>query len=377
MRNVVRYIATALGLVLVIGVLAGVKISQISKLIAFGEQAQASGPPPEAVGTAVAQISPVQSTLTTVGTVMSAQGVTVSTEVPGVVVKLGFQSGEQVKAGDVLVRLDTKVEKAQLAAAQARLELAKTNIERTRTLVNSGAVSSQQADDDESSLKAARSDVDALRAQIALKTIRAPFSGRLGIRQVNLGQYLSPGDPVAILETEESLFVDFTLPQQQLGTVSVGVPVAIDFDAHAGKPIEGRIDAIEPVIDATTRQLSIRASVSNADEQLRKGMFVNVSVIVGEQKPSVMVPATAIVYASYGDSVFIVEPSDDSEIKTVRQSFVRLGAELGDYVVIEEGLESGQEVVVAGAFKLRNGVKVKVDNTVLPNPSITPDVENR
>lgn len=383
-----RYVVTILGLLVVVGGLAALKADQIGMLIAFGEEAQAAGPPPEPVGTATSELASLEGVLTAVGSVASARGVAVSTEVPGVVTHIDFESGDEVRAGEVLVRLDTKVERAQLASAVARRELAETTLARTRQLVARGALSSQQLDTDESTLKTASSEVDALRAQIALKTIRAPFSGRLGIRQVNKGQYLSPGTAVAILETDQSLYVDFTLPQQRLADVREGMPIRVTFEGHEGAPIEGTIAAVEPSIDASTRQVRLRGSVPNDADVLRPGMFVNVTVVLGQNAPSVVVPATAVVHASYGDSVFVVadKPADEPGMrqtpdgKTVlvaRQKFVRTGPQRGDFVAIEEGLAAGEAVVVAGAFKLRNGAPVVVDNTVLPEMSLDPQVENR
>lgn len=383
-----RYVLTLFGLLLVVGGLAAVKGSQIGSLIAFGEEAQAAGPPPEPVGTATAERTTLEGVLTAVGSVASAQGVAVSTEVPGVVTDLRFESGARVRAGDVLVRLDTKVERAQLAQAMARKQLAELTVERSRTLVSRGALSTQQQDTDESELKSATAQVDMLRAQIALKTIRAPFDGTLGIRQINLGQYLSPGTAVAELETDKSLYVDFTLPQQRATEVKEGMPIRVTVGSRSGPPLMGVIAAIEPAVDASTRQIRLRGSVPDPSDFLRPGMFVEVSVLLGEGAPTVIVPITAVVFASYGDSVFIVEDKaaeapgmretpDGKPVRTARQQFVKTGTQRGDFVEITAGVDEGTEVVIAGAFKLRNGAPIVVDNRVLPSPSLNPEVQNR
>lgn len=382
-----RYVTAIAVVLLAVGGLAAIKADQIGQLIAFGEQAQAAGPPPEAVGTSRAETMTLEGTLDAVGSVVSARGVAVSTEVPGVVVAVNFESGQRVRAGEVLVELDTKVERAQLASAQARRDLARANLERTRTLVAKGIVTSQQRDDDVSALKAAKAEVQALQAQIALKSIRAPFDGTLGIREVNLGQYLSPGTSVALLETVESLYVDFTLPQQELTLLRESQPVRVTLNAGKGPTLQGRVAALEPAVNSSTRQLRVRATVDDPQSLLRSGMFVNVAVVRGQAEPEVVVPATAIMRASYGDSVYVVadKPEDEPgmrqtpEGKTVQvaqQVFVKTGTERGDFVAIDEGLQAGQQIVVAGGFKLRNGAPIVVDNSVLPefklNPEVTP-----
>lgn len=384
----VRYFFTVVALLLVIGGLVAIKGSQLASLMAFGEQAQAAGIPPEPVGTAIATKAPLEGILTAVGSVTSAQRVAVSTEVPGVVTEVRFESGAKVTAGDVLVRLDTKVERAQLSQALASRQLAEVTAQRSRTLFARGALSTQQQDTDDSQLKSASAQVEMLRAQIALKTIRAPFSGTLGIRQVNLGQYLSPGTSVAELETETSRFVDFSLPQQRASEIREGMPLRVRLSDASGSILEGTIAVIEAAVDASTRQLQLRGSVPDPAGTLRPGMFVEVEVVLAAGEPTVVVPTTAVVHASYGNSVFVVGDRDPDEpgmrttpdgktVRTARQHFVKTGSQRGDFTAILAGIEDGAEVVVAGAFKLRNGAPIVVDNSVLPTPSMTPDVVNR
>jgi membrane fusion protein (multidrug efflux system) len=371
-----RYLVPLAVLVAIIAGLGGVKFKQISTLLHAGELAQKMGPPPESVSTAVATEESWEGTLSTVGTVAAVRGVAVSNESPGVVTAIHFESGQLVRAGQVLVELDTSVERAQLASAEARKELADVSAGRSRQLAQREAASKAQLDADEAQLKTSSADFGALKAQIDRKTVRAPFAGRLGIRNVNLGQYLQPGTPVTVLESLGSVYVDFTLPQQYLGEVKVGTPVRVTMAGPGGTPLSGTVGAVDPTVDAVTRTIKLRASVPNNKDKLRPGMFVNVEVVRGERKKVVTAPLTAVVHASYGDSVFVVENGPDGKSKAARQQFVRLGGARGDFVAILDGVKSGQELVTAGAFKLRNGAPVAVHNEVKPTPALQPHVDN-
>ena len=373
-----RYVLTVLGILAVIGLLAAIKGAQIAKLIGFGKQMEAMGPPPEAVSTAIAEEQEWEELLTSVGSVTTARGVALSTDVPGVVTAIRFESGAAVRAGQVLVELDSAVERAQLASAVARRELANTNVTRSRQLVKTGTLAPQALDNDEAALRAATTDADAISAQIAKKTIKAPFAGKVGIRQVNLGQYLQPGTPVTMLEGAETAHVDFTLPQQRLAEVSVGMPVRITLDdaGDAGAAVvEGaKISTVDPTLDNATRTIHLRADV--ADEKanvLRPGMFVKVAVVLPKKGKYTVVPATALIHATYGDSIFVVEDK-----KKARQQFVRLGESRGDFVAILDGVKPKQEIVTAGAFKLRNNWPVTIDNSKKTvDPSLAPKPENK
>ena len=387
----VRIIVTIVAVLVVIAALGGVKAAQIKSLMAFGQKAMADGPPPEAVGARAAELHAWEGTIEAIGSVASAKGVAISAEAAGTVTKIHFESGRMVKAGDVLVELDTSVERAQLASAIARRELAKTSFGRTTGLAERGAVTAAQRDAEESQVKASSADVAALQAMIARKTVRAPFAGKLGIRSVNLGQYLNPGTPVAVLESIDSAYVDFSLPQQRLADVKVGMPVRMTLAAEGeGKPeiIEGQIAAIEPSVDASTRSVKVRASAASKEDKLRPGMFVDVEVVLPDQKQHVTVPLTSVVRAPYGDSVFIVEDKkpeepgirqtpDGKPVKTARQQFVRTGGQKGDFVAILDGVQAGQVVVTNGAFKLRNGAPVFVTDVAVPEPKIDPRLKNR
>jgi membrane fusion protein (multidrug efflux system) len=380
-------------------VLAGTKFAQISSLIRFGKAAQAAGPPPEAVGTAVAKGAAWESLLESVGSVAAGRGVTISNEVPGLVRAIRFDSGAKVRPGQVLVELDASVERAQLSSLQARRDLATASATRTRKLETSGASTKAQLDSDEAQLKTVSADARALEAEIEKKTIRAPFGGKLGIRSVNLGQYLNPGTPITVLESLDAVYVDFTVPQQQVARVPVGTSVRIALPGtQPPRTLTGKIAAVDPNADPLTRAVNLRASVdkeqgdAQADKtdpgELRPGMFVNVSVVLPDRANVVFVPATAIMRAPYGNSVYIVEDRKDQAghplsgpdgrpAKVARQQFVRVGVTRGDFVAIDEGVTAGQEVVVLGAFKLRNGAALIVNNEIqLPN-SQTPNPPNR
>lgn len=369
-----RYLIAILGVLVVVGGLGAVKAAQIGKLISFGKAAQAAGPPPEAVSSAVAEEQVWEATLTAVGSVASGKGVAIANDAPGVVTRIHFESGAVVKQGQVLVELDTSVERAQLASAIARRELAMTTAGRTRALGAQGAVSQAQVDADEAQLRTATTDVEAIQAQIARKIVRAPFAGRLGIRHVNLGQYLPPGTAVTTLESVEAVHVDFTLPQQRLSEIAVGMPIRISVDGADGA-IEGKIGAIDPAVDGSTRHLKIRGDFAAHDDRLRAGMFVNVSVILPEKRNVIVIPATALVHAPYGDSVFVID--ETSPQKVARQQFVRVAESRGDFVAVADGLKAGDRVVTAGAFKLRNGAAVVIDDTKQAKPELAPKPANR
>jgi membrane fusion protein (multidrug efflux system) len=289
----------------------------------------------------------------------------------------------------VLVELDANVERAQLASLKARRELAASNAQRTRNLAASGAYTKAQLDADEAQLKTVAADVGALEAQIERKVVRAPFAGKLGIRLINLGQYLNPGTPVAVLESLEAVFVDFTIPQQELARIPVGAATRIVLPGtHPPQTLDGKVAAVDPNVDPTTRAVKLRASVKDEKDELRPGMFVNISVLLPERVSVVSVPATAILRAPYGDSVYVVETRKDEKgrpvngpdgkpAKVARQQFVRVGQARGDFVAIAEGVTAGQQVVTQGAFKLRNGAPVMVSNEVKLTPSLTPRPENR
>ena len=359
------------------------------KLIGMGKQFQAMGPPPEAVGSAPATAETWETTVSAVGSISSLRNVAVSAEVPGTVSKIRFESGQIAKEGQMLVELDAEVEKAQLASVDARRDLAARNAERSRKLAAGNVISKAQLDDVEAQFKTATTDTAALRAQVERKIIRAPFRGRLGIRAVNVGQYLTPGTQVTTIDAMGGTFVDFTLPQEELSIVAVGLPVRVTMEgAKESTSMKGTISAIDPTVDAATRNVKVRAAIPELPGTPRPGSFVTVDVIKPTKAEVVAVPATAVVHASYGDSVFVIEDKkpgspgmdkspDGKPVKIARQQFVRTGAARGDFVAITKGVTAGQQVVSAGAFKLRNNAPVVVDNTVQAKPQLAPHPENR
>lgn len=381
------YLLVAAGLLVVVGLLGGIKGAQIGKLIGMGKQFQVMGPPPEAVGSAEAQAATWETTVSAVGSISSLRNVAVSNEVPGTVSKVRFESGQIAKEGQVLVELDAEVERAQLASADARRDLAGRNTERSQKLAAGNVISKAQLDDAEAQLKTATTDTAALRAQVERKVIRAPFRGKLGIRAVNVGQYLTPGTTVTTLDAMGGTFADFTLPQEELAAVAVGLSVRVTMEGKK-EALAGTITAIDPTVDPTTRNVKIRAAIPELPDSPRPGSFVTVEVVTPAKAQVVAVPTTAIVHASYGDSVFVIEDKkpgspgmdktpDGKTVQIARQQFVRTGAARGDFIAVTKGVAAGQQVVSAGAFKLRNNVPVVVDNTVQAKAELAPHPPNR
>jgi membrane fusion protein (multidrug efflux system) len=341
-------------------------------------QAAAFQPPPEAVTTVIAAKEAWNSSLTAIGTVAAVQGVTVSADLPGTVDHIAFDSGRAVREGDVLVRLDTRQEQAQLAAAEAARDLALLNFGRMQGLVSDGAIARAEYDRAAAEQKQTEARVGEIRATIERKTIRAPFSGMLGIRQVNLGQYLSPGDAVAPLQSLHPIYVNFGVPQQDAPRMHLGRTVRVTLGDRAARPLLGRITAVDSVVNEATRNVQIQATLPNQDGSLRPGMFVQAEVVLSANRSVIAVPASAISYAPYGDSIFVVGDLKDAEgraYRGVRQQFVKLGGARGDQVAIVEGVTAGDEVVTSGVFKLRNGAAVLVNNQVRPgnNPAPKPE----
>jgi len=359
-----------------VGVLGVVKVLQIQAAIA---QASSFLPPPEAVTTIKAGRERWPATLGAIGTVHAARGVTVSADLPGVVESITFESGRPVREGEVLVRLDARQERAQLAAAEAQRDLARLNLDRVRGLVEQGILAQAELDRVSAEHKQAEARVGEIRATIDRKLIRAPFSGALGIRQVNLGQYLNAGDPIVPLQALDPVHVLFSVPQQRVGEMRVGGEVQVTAEGFTGEPVTGRITAIDSVVDEATRNVQVEATLANPGGRLRPGMFVQAHVRTGDTASILSLPASAVSYAPYGDSVFVVSEMKgpgDVPYKGVRQQFVKLGAARGDQVAVVSGIEAGDEVVTSGAFKLRNGAAVLVDNSVQPGNSPAPKPED-
>ena len=366
-----RIILAIVGLVIVIAALAAVKASQIGAMIKQGKNFV---PPPEAVTSALVRADSWTTDLTAVGTLTAVQGVTVAAEMVGKVVKIEFEPGTSVKRGDLLVRQDTSSEEAQLPGLVAEVKLARNDLERARKMAAEKIISQADYDKAVATHDQAVAAVNNIHSTIGKKTIRAPFGGRLGIRQVNLGQMLREGDPIVTLQTLSPIFVDFTLPQQQLAQLRPGRPVRVTCDALPGETIEGRITTINPLVDSDTRNIKVQATVANNAAKLRPGMFVNVAVGLPERRKVLTIPATAVLYAPYSDSVFVIE--DGKGGKQLRQQFVRLGEKRGDFVAVTSGLKEGETIVSTGVFKLRNGQSVAINNKLAPAFQQSPKPEN-
>jgi membrane fusion protein, multidrug efflux system len=358
----------------IIAALGFVKYRQIQFAIAQG----AYQPPPEAVTTIVAQQDTWPSTLSAIGTVAAVQGVTVSADLPGIVDRIAFDSGKWVRQGEVLVELDTRQERAQLAAVEAQRDLAGVNYSRMQGLLKEGIISRADYDTAAAGQKETEARVGEIRATIERKTIRAPFSGVLGLRQVNLGQYLSAGDPIVPLQALNPVYVNFGIPQQEASQAKIGRPVRVSARDLAGPEFGGRVTAVDSVVDPATRNIQVQATLANPNGKLRPGMFVQAQLVVGASQSVIAIPTSGVNYAPYGDSVFVVTDLKDEKGKPyrgVRQQFVKLGGSRGDQVAVLSGVKPGDEVVTSGVFKLRNGAAVQINNKVVPenNPAPKPE----
>jgi membrane fusion protein (multidrug efflux system) len=368
-----KILLTILILGVVLGPIVGLKFVQISSLIAYGGEMQAAGMPPTPVGSAVAEAQQWENILTSVGSLRPVQGVTLSAELGGKVVEIAVENGAAVKKGDLLVRLDTSSEEAQLASAEANVRLAAVNLERSKDLLAKETVAQAEFDAADATHKQAAAQVANVRALLDKKIIRAPFDGRVGIRMVNVGQTVRDGDVLIPLQALNPIFIDFSIPQQQLGRLAVGQKVRVQVQG-VSDPVEGTINAINPQVDAATRNVLVQATLPNAEERLRPGMFASVSVLLPTTDSVVAIPTTAVMRAPYGDSVFVVDQKDGAMV--ARQQFVRLGASRGDYVTVLDGLRPGDRVVSAGAFKLRNNMPISLNDEMQPAASLTPTPSN-
>jgi membrane fusion protein, multidrug efflux system len=360
--------------VLLLGTLGFVKFRQVKSAIAHAS----FQPPPDAVTSVVVQQAQWPSTLSVIGTMEAVQGVMVSADLPGTVDKINFDSGKAVRQGEILVELDTKQERAQLAALEAQRDLAKLNFDRMKQLVNEGVISRVEYDQATAQQRSTEANVSEIRATIARKTIRAPFTGVLGIRKINLGQYLAGGNPIVQLQALNPIYVNVGIPQQSVTQVKVGRTLRITTDEMAGKVFTGRVTAIDSVVDEATRNIQVQATLANPGGVLRPGMFVQVELGLGQSASVIALPASAVNYAPYGNSVFVIEDMKDPKgqsYRGVRQQFVKVQGSRGDQVAVIEGLKPGEEVVTSGVFKLRNGAKVQVNNKVQPgnNPAPKPE----
>jgi membrane fusion protein, multidrug efflux system len=371
-----RLIITLVALAAIIGGLGFVKYRQVEVAIAQGASFQM---PPTAVTTVVAQRETWPSTLTVIGTAAAVEGVTVSADLPGTIDKIHFESGQWVHEGDILVELDTRQERAQLANLEAQRDLAGINYGRAQELVKAGVISHSEYDNANAQQKATEAQVGDIKAAIARKTIHAPFTGLLGIRQVSLGQYLAAGQAIVSLQSVDPIYVNFGVPQQNATSMTPGRVVRVTNSDLPAIALPGKITALDSVINEQTRNIQVQATLANKGNKLRPGMFVQVELPLGQPRQVVPLPASAINYAPYGDSVFIVTQMKDAKgnsYRGVRQQVVKVEGSRGDQVAITSGLNPGDEVVSSGVFKLRNGAPVQVNNTVKPENNQSPKPEN-
>ena len=367
-----RGLGIAMGLLIAILIFVlGIKALQIGKMMSS----------PKMMPSVTVTSAPVKEEnwppkLSAVGSVSAAQGAVISAELAGIVSEISFENGAEAKKGDVLMKLDTSQEEALLRSAAAEAQLARTDLERSRDLAMKKVVSSAELDSAQSKFTRLNAVVDQMRSNIAKKTVIAPFDGQLGIRQVNVGQMINAGQQVIALTSLDSVYVDFALPEQHLSKLTKDLEVRVRVDALPGREFKGKLTAINSMLDPVTRNVPLQATFENPDHALHPGMFAKVDVMLPETKKTIVIPGSAVSYAPYGDSVFVIEkqkdPKTGKESLALRQQFVRIGETRGDFVSVTQGLKAGQEVVGTGVFKLRNGMVVTINNDLAPKPELNP-----
>jgi membrane fusion protein, multidrug efflux system len=362
-----------LGLVALVVVLLLIKGLQIFTMASSGKNMT---PPPVTVTSAVVKEENWSPVLPAIGSVSAVQGAIVATELGGVVSEIKFQNGGVAKKGDVIVKLDASQEEALLRSAEAEAELARTDLERAQGLASQKVVSKAELDAAESKFRRLTAIADQMRSNIRKKTLVAPFDGQLGIRQVNVGQMINAGQQIVPLTSLDPVYVDFALPQQHLAQLAQGLEVRVRSDAAPGREFKGKLTAINSMVDPVTRNVSVQATLDNPDHALRPGMFAKTEVELPEKRPVLVIPGSAVSYAPFGDSVFVIEKKKDEktgkESEVIRQQFVRVGEARGDFVSITNGLKAGETVVGTGVFKLRNGMAVAINNDLAPKPQVNP-----
>lgn len=369
-----KFILAIGGFALVFASLGAIKAAQVNKMMSAPHVM-----PLTAVSTAEAREVSWSPTVQAIGSLSPVEGVMISADAEGTIIKRAVESGAKVKKGDLLIEIDSTVEQANLNAALATADLNKINMERAKDLFDRQAVSKAEYDTAQAVSKQSLANVGSIKALIAKKQVRAPFSGRVGIFQVNEGQFIGKGANMVSLQNMDQVYVDFSLPQRDLPNLKIGSEVEIKVDAYADKVFPAKITSVNSVVDPQTRNIAAQATLDNPNEELRVGMFVHVNVHVGPPENLIVVPATAISYASYGNSVYVVEKmkgEDGNEYLGVRQQFVKLDQARGDLIVVSSGLKVGEVVASTGAFKLRNKMPVQVNNDVQPSASVDPKPKN-
>jgi membrane fusion protein (multidrug efflux system) len=330
----------------------------------------------ETVTSAIVEEKDWAPVLSAVGSISPVQGAMISSELAGTVDQVAFESGALVKKGDLLVKLNTAIEDAQLRSADADLELARADVERSRDLAARKVVAKAELDAAESKFQQKNAMIDNMHAAVAKKTMRAPFDGVAGIRTVNVGQTVNAGQQIVPLQSLDPVFADFALPQQHLGALSAGLEVQVTTDAMSGRVFAGKLTAVNSMVDVATRNVALQATLENPDHALRPGMFVKIDVLLPQKHRTLVIPGSAVSYAPYGDSVFVIEkqkdPKTGRETQVLRQQIVRIGEARGDFASVTTGLKAGETVVGTGVFKLRNGMAVTINNDLAPKPQILP-----
>jgi membrane fusion protein (multidrug efflux system) len=368
------WILSIVGIVVVVVSLVGIKVGQIRAMIQAGKS---FGPPPEAVTSAKVEAASWQSRRAAIGSLVAIHDVVLGAELPGLIREVAFASGTTVKRGAVMVKLDTTNEEAQLASATADMQLAKTTLERARALRKGEANTPVDLEVAEARAKQTQATVANISATITKKTIRAPFDGRVAMKQVERGQVVSPGTPIATLQSVDPIYAEFSLPQQALADLKTGQVATLRVDSFPGKSWQGAISTVNSEVDSATRNIRVRATFPNKDGLLRPGLFANVEVDASDRRQVLTIPATSVVFAPYGDTVFVLganEQTKDSDPSALvaQPRFVRLGERRGDLVAVVSGLKQGETVVSNGAFKLRKGVHVIVNNSLAPPVELDP-----
>jgi membrane fusion protein, multidrug efflux system len=369
-----KWILVVAGVLVLVGGIIAFKAFQIVDLIGFATAMEEAGMPPIPVATARAEKDEWRNVMRFVGTLRPVQGVTLTAEMGGVIESIDVENGAEVEKGQLLLSMDTSREQAELESAEARLRLAKINLERTTGLLAKRIVAQSELDSAQAEFEEIRAQVANLQATIDKKIIRAPFAGRVGIREINLGQTVSAGDALIPLHQSDPIFVQFAVPQTRLEKIKLGEQLLVTTDGVV-EPVEGRVEAINPVVNETTRTALVQGILRNPDELLRAGQFARVDVVLPGADEILRIPASAVIVEPFGASVFIVEEEKDPP--TVRQQFVQLGRFQGDFVEITKGLGEGDRVVSAGAFKLRPGTVVAINDDMQPEALLDPDVPNR
>lgn len=376
-KKIILIIAVIVG----VGVmLAALVLTKLGQFDAMAEAGKNGGPPPTTVSVTTLRTDTWETRYKSVGSIEPVQGILIETEGPGVIDSINFENGQKVKKNDLLVQLDIEVEKAQLRAAEATVQLSKTEFKRATRLREGGNVPQSNLDRSVADLERSEAEIQNLTALIDRKTIKAPFAGRVGIRQINLGQYVPTGAPIVSLQADELVYVNFSLPQKVLSKIEAGMKLHLSSDAFPERTFTGTLTAISPEIDPATRSVALQGTLENPEALLRSGLFVNIELVSGETEDVILIPSTAVLYAPYGNSVYVVESEeneDGGEARLIaKQKFIRIGRARGDFVSVLSGLEPDERIVSSGAFKLRNGAAIIINNELEPDAQLEPEVDN-